>query len=66
LFRNGRHGSPKNGDSERHAGDLGNILADQSGRATFRIVDNVLKVSEFVAICLQLYYYLISVVIYFE
>lgn len=42
--RNARHGSPENGNSERHAGDLGNILADQSGRATFRIVDNVLKV----------------------
>ena len=62
MFRNGRHGSPKNGDSERHAGDLGNILADQSGRATFRIVDNVLKVSEFV----KLYYYSNSVVNHYE
>jgi copper chaperone for superoxide dismutase len=42
--RNVRHGSPENVETDRHAGDLGNIMADQNGRATFRIVDNVLKV----------------------
>jgi len=39
-----RHGSPENVESDRHAGDLGNITADQTGRASFRIVDSVLKV----------------------
>jgi len=42
--RNGRHGSPENVETERHAGDLGNIVADASGRASFRLVDNVIKV----------------------
>ncbi|CAH2064689.1 unnamed protein product, partial [Iphiclides podalirius] len=31
-------------EERRHAGDLGNVVADESGRATFRIVDEVLKV----------------------
>ena len=39
-----RHGSPEQGEQERHAGDLGNIMADQQGRASFRLVDRVLKV----------------------
>ncbi|TMW42156.1 hypothetical protein DOY81_012768 [Sarcophaga bullata] len=30
--------------NNRHAGDLGNIRADDSGRATFRFMDNVLEV----------------------
>ncbi|XP_013178892.1 PREDICTED: copper chaperone for superoxide dismutase [Papilio xuthus] len=38
------HGAPNDPVHKRHAGDLGNICADESGRATFRIVDNVLKV----------------------
>jgi len=42
--RNTRHGSPENVESERHVGDLGNIRADESGRATFRIVDPLIKV----------------------
>ncbi len=43
LCRQVRHGSPENGESERHAGDLGNITAGPDGRATFRIVDSLLK-----------------------
>jgi len=39
-----RHGSPKNGETERHVGDLGNISAGDDGRARFRIVDSVIKV----------------------
>ncbi|KPJ14045.1 Copper chaperone for superoxide dismutase [Papilio machaon] len=38
------HGAPNDPEHKRHAGDLGNIVADETGRATFRIVDNVLKV----------------------
>ncbi|XP_066984315.1 uncharacterized protein [Macrobrachium rosenbergii] len=33
-----KHGSPK--DFNRHAGDLGNIVADEYGRTTFSLVDN--------------------------
>ena len=39
-----RHGSPDDPEEERHAGDLGNVLADANGRAQFRFSDNVLKV----------------------
>ncbi len=43
LCRQARHGSPENGENERHAGDLGNITAGPDGRATFRIVDSIVK-----------------------
>ncbi|XP_041983799.1 superoxide dismutase [Cu-Zn] isoform X2 [Aricia agestis] len=42
------HGGPLDPPERRHAGDLGNITADESGRATFRILDNVLKLHEIV------------------
>lgn len=35
------HGGP--GDAVRHAGDLGNIKADQDGRAEGQITDNLIK-----------------------
>lgn len=36
------HGAPE--DEIRHAGDLGNIIADENGRANFRFTDRQLKV----------------------
>ncbi|EDW89616.1 copper chaperone for superoxide dismutase isoform X1 [Drosophila yakuba] len=42
--RQSPHGSPAAAAEERHAGDLGNIRADENGRATFRFVDPVLEV----------------------
>ncbi|KAG6462573.1 copper chaperone for superoxide dismutase [Manduca sexta] len=40
----GKHGGPGDPGENRHAGDLGNIVADETGRARFRILDDVLKV----------------------
>ncbi|XP_020801050.1 copper chaperone for superoxide dismutase isoform X1 [Drosophila serrata] len=42
--RQSPHGSQTAEAAERHAGDLGNIRADESGRATFRFVDPILEV----------------------
>lgn len=40
------HGAPT--DSQRHAGDLGNVVADTSGRASFRLVDKILNVGDII------------------
>ncbi|XP_017474496.1 PREDICTED: copper chaperone for superoxide dismutase-like [Rhagoletis zephyria] len=42
--RGSPHGGPDDTPDARHAGDLGNIRADDRGRATFRFVDPVLAV----------------------
>uniref|UniRef100_D3TN65 Extracellular superoxide dismutase [Cu-Zn] n=2 Tax=Glossina morsitans morsitans TaxID=37546 RepID=D3TN65_GLOMM len=42
--RNSPHGAPHDEPNQRHAGDLGNIRADETGRATFRFVDSILEV----------------------
>ncbi|XP_031617746.1 copper chaperone for superoxide dismutase [Contarinia nasturtii] len=46
--RNTRHGSPDNSIDQRHAGDLGNIEADNGGRAKFRFADKLLTVNEII------------------
>ncbi|XP_046387793.1 copper chaperone for superoxide dismutase isoform X2 [Ischnura elegans] len=40
---NTKHGGPNSEESCRHVGDLGNVIADENGRATFRLVDNLIK-----------------------
>lgn len=45
---NSPHGDPENDLSERHLGDLGNILVDTTGRATFRRIDKFLKIPEII------------------
>ncbi|XP_037948081.1 copper chaperone for superoxide dismutase [Teleopsis dalmanni] len=42
--RNSPHGGRDDGPNERHAGDLGNIRADESGRANFRFIDPMIEV----------------------
>ncbi|KAL6254179.1 hypothetical protein P5V15_014802 [Pogonomyrmex californicus] len=45
---NSPHGSPEDDLSNRHVGDLGNILTDTTGRATFRKIDKFLKISDII------------------
>lgn len=45
---NSPHGGPSDPPEKRHAGDLGDILADDNGRATFRIIDRVLKIDDMI------------------
>ena len=44
--RNTLHGSPLK--TERHVGDLGNIVANQFGRAEFKFSDRLVKVSDII------------------
>ncbi len=39
-----RHGSPNDNEDMRHVGDLGNVRADDRGRAEFRFSDRLVKV----------------------
>lgn len=43
---NDPHGSPQNHDVAHHAGDLGNILADEDGNAEFSIFDTDLNLGD--------------------
>lgn len=46
--RNTRHGSPIDDLDDRHVGDLGNVKADESGRAQFKFSDKLVKVSDII------------------
>ncbi|XP_014215296.2 copper chaperone for superoxide dismutase isoform X1 [Copidosoma floridanum] len=45
---NTSHGGPDDPPSQRHVGDLGNILANESGRGTFRILNSILNVDDII------------------
>lgn len=46
--RKARHGSPDDSADQRHVGDLGNIEANSTGRATFRFTDKLLTVGDII------------------
>ena len=46
--RNTRHGSPINDSNNRHVGDLGNVIADETGRAMFKFKDKLVNVQEII------------------
>jgi len=46
--RNVRHGSPVDSQYNRHIGDLGNVKADDKGRAEFKFADKLVKVTDII------------------
>lgn len=42
------HGGPDSEIDQRHAGDLGNIEADTTGRAKFRFVDRIIQTTDII------------------
>ncbi|KOC67190.1 Copper chaperone for superoxide dismutase [Habropoda laboriosa] len=42
------HGGPEDDVFKRHVGDLGNIMVNDSGRATFRIIDKLVKIPDII------------------
>ncbi|XP_012142350.1 copper chaperone for superoxide dismutase isoform X1 [Megachile rotundata] len=45
---NAAHGGPEDNVLNRHVGDLGNIVVNDTGRATFRKVDKLIKVPDII------------------
>ena len=45
---NTAHGGPEDDPLKRHVGDLGNIMVNNSGRATFRKVDKLIKIPDII------------------
>ena len=39
------HGAPEDSKGSRHAGDLGNVIADESGKAAIDITDNFISLT---------------------
>lgn len=46
--RGSPHGGPDDDVNSRHAGDLGNIRSDTTGRSTFRFINDLLDVGEII------------------
>ncbi|XP_031848452.2 copper chaperone for superoxide dismutase isoform X1 [Nomia melanderi] len=42
------HGGPEDNPLKRHVGDLGNVIADEMGRATFRKIDTLVNIHDIV------------------
>ena len=45
---NRRHGCPFGDEDARHVGDLGNVIADEKGRAEFTMFDDLVKVNDII------------------
>ncbi|XP_071800030.1 copper chaperone for superoxide dismutase-like [Asterias amurensis] len=50
---NSRHGGPS--DEERHYGDLGNVVADDNGRAVFRMENDRVQVWDVIGRCMVMH-----------